>query len=120
MSRLTKSLHGLKERDEEERHDGDEFYTPSRLAGRLVGLLDLLPAQTALDPFAGTGAFYNHLEKEPNLEVDWCEIHRGRDFFKEKREFDWLVSKCTELGVDRSCPVIFERTVKQPKNPKAL
>ncbi len=32
--------------------------------------------------------------------------------------FDWLIGKATELGVDRICPVIFERTVKQPKNPK--
>jgi len=28
--------------------------------------------------------------------------------------FDWLVSRCTELGVDRICPVFFERTVKRP------
>lgn len=33
---------------------------------------------------------------------------------------DWLLEKCTELGVDRITPVIFERTVKQPKNPKAV
>jgi 16S rRNA (uracil1498-N3)-methyltransferase len=33
--------------------------------------------------------------------------------------FDWLLEKCTELGVDRIIPVIFERTIKQPKNPKA-
>ncbi len=33
--------------------------------------------------------------------------------------FDWLLEKCTELGVDRIAPVIFKRTVKQPKNPKA-
>jgi 16S rRNA (uracil1498-N3)-methyltransferase len=33
--------------------------------------------------------------------------------------FDWLMEKCTELGVDRIIPVIFERTIKQPKNPKA-
>jgi 16S rRNA (uracil1498-N3)-methyltransferase len=32
--------------------------------------------------------------------------------------FDWLIEKCTELGVDRITPVIFQRTVKQPKNPK--
>ncbi len=32
--------------------------------------------------------------------------------------FDWLIAKCTELGTDRITPVIFERTVKQPKNPK--
>jgi len=34
--------------------------------------------------------------------------------------FDWLIGKCTELGVDRICPVIFERTVKQPQNPKIV
>ncbi len=34
--------------------------------------------------------------------------------------FDWLIAKCTELGVDRICPVLFERTVKQPKNPKII
>ncbi len=34
--------------------------------------------------------------------------------------FDWLIGKATELGADRICPVIFERTVKQPKNPKIL
>ena len=34
--------------------------------------------------------------------------------------FDWLISKCTEMGVDRICPVVFERTIKQPKNPRTL
>lgn len=32
--------------------------------------------------------------------------------------FEWMIAKCTELGVDKIVPVIFERTVKQPKNPK--
>lgn len=32
--------------------------------------------------------------------------------------FDWLIGKATALGADRICPVIFERTVKQPKNAK--
>ncbi len=34
--------------------------------------------------------------------------------------FDWLLAKLTELGIDRICPVIFERTVKLAANPKAL
>lgn len=33
---------------------------------------------------------------------------------------DRLIGKCTELGVDRICPVLFERTVKRPKNPKTI
>ena len=27
--------------------------------------------------------------------------------------FDWIITRCTELGVDRIVPVLFERTVKQ-------
>jgi len=34
--------------------------------------------------------------------------------------FDWMIAKCTELGVDGIYPVIFERTVKQSRNPKAM
>ncbi|MBN1437510.1 MAG: 16S rRNA (uracil(1498)-N(3))-methyltransferase [Sedimentisphaerales bacterium] len=34
--------------------------------------------------------------------------------------FDWLVSKCTELGVDRICPVVFERTVKLARGEKLV
>ncbi len=34
--------------------------------------------------------------------------------------FDWLIAKCTELGADRICPIIFERTVKLPKNPRIV
>lgn len=34
--------------------------------------------------------------------------------------FEWLISKCTELGVDRIVPVIFERTVKLAKGDNAV
>ena len=33
--------------------------------------------------------------------------------------FDWLVSKCTELGADRIVPIVFERTVKLAKGAQA-
>ncbi len=36
------------------------------------------------------------------------------------QRFDWLIEKCSELGVDRIIPVLFERTVKQAQNPKIL
>ena len=38
----------------------------------------------------------------------------------KKDRFEWLISKCTELGVDHIYPVIFDRTVKQPGNEKKL
>ncbi len=34
--------------------------------------------------------------------------------------FDWLIGKCTELGVDRIMPVVFQYTVKRPENPKIV
>jgi len=34
--------------------------------------------------------------------------------------FDWLISKCTELGVDRIVPVVFERTVKLAKGARVV
>ncbi len=34
--------------------------------------------------------------------------------------FDWLIGKCTELGADRICPVIFERTVKLATGSRVL
>lgn len=40
--------------------------------------------------------------------------------FPKGERFDWLLEKCTELGVDHIIPVIFERTVKQPRNPKVV
>jgi len=40
-----------------------------------------------------------------------CSLAQGE-------RFDWLISKCTELGVDRICPVRFERTVKLARGGK--
>jgi 16S rRNA (uracil1498-N3)-methyltransferase len=36
------------------------------------------------------------------------------------RRFDWLITKCTELGVDHIAAVAFERTVKLAKGPSVL
>ncbi len=35
------------------------------------------------------------------------------------QRFEEVIAKCTELGVDRICPVIFERTVKQANSTTA-
>ena len=55
------------------------------------------------------------------ISVSSLEIHTPRDTGRvvicasvaKGERYDWLVGKCTELGVDRICPVLFERTVKQ-------
>ncbi len=38
----------------------------------------------------------------------------------KKDRFNWLIAKCTELGVDRLIPLICQETVKKPKNPKII
>ncbi len=36
------------------------------------------------------------------------------------QRFDWLTTKCTELGVDELAVILFERTVKQPHGPAGM
>jgi len=36
------------------------------------------------------------------------------------QRFDWLIEKTTELGIDRITPVMFERTIRCPHNPRVL
>lgn len=49
----------------------------------------------------------------------WPKIIIASSIAKSDR-FDWLIEKCTEIGVDRISAVIFERTVKKSANPKTL
>jgi len=43
-----------------------------------------------LDPFAGGDAFF--AQYPDGCESDWCEIQRGRDFFKHKDPCDWIIT----------------------------
>lgn len=43
-----------------------------------------------LDPFKGTGNFYNNFPK--NLEKDCCEIKENKDFFEYNKKVDWIIS----------------------------
>ena len=47
-----------------------------------------------------------HTPREAGRVIICASVAKGE-------RYDWLVGKCTELGVDRICPVLFERTVKQ-------
>lgn len=52
------------------------------------------------------GSIETHTPRETGRIIICASIAKGE-------RYDWLVGKCTELGVDRICPVLFERTVKQ-------
>ncbi|AQT67501.1 Ribosomal RNA small subunit methyltransferase E [Anaerohalosphaera lusitana] len=47
-----------------------------------------------------------------------AQVVMAASFAKGQRN-DWMVSKCTELGVDHIAGVVFDRTVKQPKGKSA-
>lgn len=67
----------------------DKCMTPKNIAEKLVQLLPIEPCDLCLDPFAGTGVFYNAF---PSYRKDWCEIDRGRDFFDYQESTCCIIS----------------------------
>jgi hypothetical protein len=63
----------------------DVVYTPDDVAKSIIDWLQ--PSGICLDPCFGDGAFYKHL---PNGS-DWCEIKKGKNFFKYEKKVDWII-----------------------------
>jgi hypothetical protein len=61
----------------------DVIYTPDWVARDMVDYFK--PTGRILEPCAGDGAFLRYL---PGAE--WCEIEKGKDFFKWRTAVDWL------------------------------
>ena len=68
-------------------NNNDKVMTPFDIAKELTNLLPINPTDACLDPFMGTGAFYNNLP----INKDWCEIDKGLDFFNYTKKVDWIV-----------------------------
>lgn len=51
--------------------------------------IDWSQFNTALEPCKGDGRIVSFL-KEKGLDVDWCEIQEGKDFFKHDGEYDLI------------------------------
>jgi 16S rRNA (uracil1498-N3)-methyltransferase len=97
---------------------GDEAHHLVKVLRSRVGdTVDLFDGKgvTAVGTIAKIG------KDKVEISVSSIETHKPREagriiiaasIAKGERS-DWLVGKCTELGVDRICPVLFERTVKQ-------
>lgn len=85
-----------------------------------------------IELFDGRGTLASACIEQIGSKKVLCQIERLQKLEKQNipqiiiatsipkgERFDWLITECTQLGVDRIVPVIFERTVKLPKNPKA-
>jgi 16S rRNA (uracil1498-N3)-methyltransferase len=97
---------------------GDEAHHLAKVLRSRVGdTVDLFDGKgvTAVGAIAKIG------KDKVEISVSSLETHTPRETGRiiicasvaKGERFDWLVGKCTELGVDRICPVLFERTVKQ-------
>lgn len=64
----------------------DVVYTPDWVARDVVSHFN--PSGVCLDPCMGDGAFYKYLPAGSH----WCEIEKGKDFFKWNCPVDWIVS----------------------------
>lgn len=62
----------------------DVVYTPDWVARDMVEYFK--PTGRILEPSCGDGVFMRYLPAG----ADWCEIERGRDFFKWDTAIDWL------------------------------
>lgn len=68
-------------------HDySDVHFTDAEVARRIVAHFS--PSGRCLEPFAGEGAFLQHL---PTGSLS-CEISRGRDFFDFTEPVDWIIT----------------------------
>jgi len=71
----------------------DVYITPQTLVHVHLDQLRNLGIQSILDPFRGSGAYYEAFpEFFPTASRDWCEIEQNRDFFEYKGSPDAIVS----------------------------
>lgn len=66
----------------------DKIYTPLKIAKQIIDTFK--PTGKVLDAFMGKGAFYDQYPE--NVEKDWCEIDKGRDFFDYNKKVDWIIT----------------------------
>lgn len=111
---------------------GTEVELTGSEAHHLSGVLRL-KAGEKVELFDGAGALAEAVVRSAKSRKVVCEIENLQVFERPKtrqiiiassiakgERFDWLIGKCTELGVDRIWPVLFERTIKLGKNPRII
>lgn len=72
----------------------DDLYmfhqTPAELCKKLIDLTPFDIGDSVLEPFKGTGSFYNAFPE--HVKKDWCEIREGKDYKDFKGTIDWVCS----------------------------
>ena len=68
---------------------GDQVATPHWTAKDMID--HWIPQGTVLDPCRGTGVFTDLLMNCSSVDIHWCEIDEGKDFFDWKDPVDWVI-----------------------------
>ena len=66
----------------------DNIMTPNKISKLIIDKFKLYGI--VLDAFKGTGSFYNQYPS--NVKKEWCEIKKGKDFFKYNKKVDWIIT----------------------------
>ena len=89
--KLGQKLNEIQNQPEDDKKEGDIYYTPNALARELISITPLHAGQSVLDPAKGTGSFYNNYPTDLR-ETSSAEITEGSDFFAITNKYDWLVT----------------------------
>lgn len=74
----------------DKKNPNDKKKTDRPLALHCINMIDLKKGDRVLDAFSGDGAFYD--QYPPFVIKEWCEIDKGKDFFKWKQPVEWILT----------------------------
>ena len=111
---------------------GDIIELDGPEAAHLINVMRLKPGEH-VELFDGKGTLAqavicNTKKRTAELNIQSRQTHPARTTNRviiaasiaKGQRFDWMISKCTELGVDHIAPIICERTVKLAKGSSAI
>jgi|GEM_PF-3582910 hypothetical protein len=93
---LSSTSHGIKHREK----PNDKFYTPRVLAGKLISSTPLIENDVVMEPFRGSGAFYDNLPDF--VDKRWAEMEDGKDAFWFPANVDWIVTNPPYSMIDKT------------------
>ncbi len=96
------------------KNPNDEKMTPIELAQKLIQFVPLMYEDKVLEPFRGTGNFYNNFP--PSIEKDWCEINDNRDYFDYDKDYDWIITNPPYSKIQK----VLEKMLKEARKGFAI
>lgn len=93
--KISKKMNQIQKRE----NANDCFVTPVEICKKAVAMVDNKQEYVWLDPWKGTGNFYNNFPSENRK--DWCEINEGRDFFEYNERVDVICSNPPFSKIDK-------------------